>query len=35
MSHAEATPQDAPLPETTEPEGPPRRGWWQRRFGGA
>jgi ribonuclease E len=35
MSHAEATPQDAPSPESTEPEGPPRRGWWQRRFGGA
>lgn len=32
--HAEATQQDAPSPESTEPEGPPRRGWWQRRFGG-
>ena len=41
MSHAESTvapeaPASAPAPAASEePEGPPRRGWWQRRFGGS
>jgi len=36
MSHAEsAVAPEAPAPTAPEvPEGPPRRGWWQRRFGG-
>ncbi len=39
MAHAEAraepAPKEAPVAEEpAEPEGPPRRGWWQRRFGG-
>ncbi len=39
VSHAEsAVAPEAPAPApaaSEEPEGPPRRGWWQRRFGGS
>jgi ribonuclease E len=36
MAHAETTPSEASVSaEPAEPEGPPRRGWWQRRFGSA
>jgi ribonuclease E len=34
MALAETAPKEASLQEPPEPEGPPRRGWWQRRFGG-
>ncbi len=34
MALAKPAPEEAPQAESAEPEGPPRRGWWQRRFGG-
>jgi ribonuclease E len=34
MALAETAPKEASLQASPEPEGPPRRGWWQRRFGG-
>lgn len=34
MTHAESAPNEASVAaEPAEPDGPPRRGWWQRRFG--
>jgi ribonuclease E len=32
---AEPTPKEAQPDANPEPEGPPRRGWWQRKFGGS
>jgi hypothetical protein len=34
MVLAETQSEPAPPPERAEPEGPARRGWWNRRFGG-
>jgi len=34
MALAETKPEPTPPQERAVPEGPPRRGWWNRRFGG-